>query len=270
MEQGALFMEQEQLRTAVGGARQCAHAIACRTIFGEPHKSYGDVHARLECLLRHYPRIDGLVARSGLEDDRPPKAIEEPVHVVCLMQRKESLAERDPGHLEGTAILGRQLLTHVVKRLRDQLLGLCVEHTAADGGDGTSRFGLAAPLQGRRTGALDEVGARRHVDSAAESSTRYLHVDSALGAIREQLDFHLELAPYRPDSNFDDRLQMRGILNGDVDDIGERVADFLWGGNERPDSVEADRDLLLAAVLQVHTTPSWLPRRESRATLCRG
>ena len=65
-------------------------------ILREPDESDGHIHSRLERVLRHQPRIEGLLAGSGLEDDRPREAAEEPVHVGGLMQRKESLAEGDP------------------------------------------------------------------------------------------------------------------------------------------------------------------------------
>src|SRR5713101_8335030 len=48
------------------------------------------------------------------------------------------------------ALSTRQLLAHVGKRLRDQLLRLGVEHAAADGGDRTPRDGLTTPLQNGR------------------------------------------------------------------------------------------------------------------------
>ena len=134
-------------------------------ILGKPDEAHGDVHSRLERVLHHQPGIEGLVARAGLEDDATTGIVEEPIHIVGVMQRKESLAKRDPGHRSGaTAASDRQLLADIAERLRDELLRLRVEHASADGGDRTARFGLAAPVQQRRAVAGVDDGRRRRSD----------------------------------------------------------------------------------------------------------
>src|SRR6185503_11204298 len=80
-------LEQDELGAAVHDARERAHAIARRAILRKPDEAYSDVHSRLEHVLHHQPRIDGLVARAGLEDDGPLESLEERIHIVGLMQR---------------------------------------------------------------------------------------------------------------------------------------------------------------------------------------
>src|SRR5688572_15965590 len=82
--------------------------------------------------------------------------------------------------IAATPASDRQLLADVAERLRDQFLGLGVEHAPTDGANRAACDRLARPFQQRRAVAgVDEVGAGGHVNGAAETAARNLHVEPA-------------------------------------------------------------------------------------------
>ena len=99
---GVPLVEEHELRGAVRDAGARADALAGRAILGKPDEPDGDVRSRLQRVLRHQPRIERLLARARLENDAPREPAEELVHVGGRVQRKESLAERDPGHVRAS------------------------------------------------------------------------------------------------------------------------------------------------------------------------
>jgi len=85
VEEGVGVPAQDELRAPVHDPRPRAHTIARRAILRKPDETHGNVHSRLQSVLRDQPGIDGFVARAGFEDNRPREALEEPIDIVGLM-----------------------------------------------------------------------------------------------------------------------------------------------------------------------------------------
>src|SRR5262249_7533928 len=113
--------------------------------------------------------------------------------------------------------------------------------------------------------SVHDIGAGRHVDGTPETTARDLQIDPSARRVRLQFDLQLELASDRPDGNLDDGVDVRRIMNGDVDHVRHAPADLVGIGDERPHGVWARRYSLFAVVLKVHGSARLTSRYGSKS-----
>ena len=186
------------------------------------------------------------------------------------MQREESLAERDPRHLRATAASGRQLLADVAERLRDQLLGLRVEHAAADRGDrdralrpgrstSTASCRRRHRRDRRRPSCRPRCRTRRRTSSCRSAASR-----RPAGA-RPSI---LNLPRTGPTPTFTIASKCVGSCTVTSTTSGKQRPTFS-GSVTNAQTVSRPAGIFSSPLYCRFTWPSRLPRRGSRATPCR-
>ena len=91
-----------------------------------------------------------------------------------------------------------------------------------------------------------EIGARRQIHRAAEAAARDLHGHPPRRRVGLQLELELERPPDRADADAHDRVEVRRVVDADLDHLRQAAAHLLGIGDERPHGVTVSRNSLLA------------------------
>src|ERR1700681_617917 len=163
----------------------------------------------------------------------------------------------------------RQTRFDVGERRADHALRLRVDHAPADRRDPTAHRRAAFLVEHGAVTVARDVGSGVEVDDTAEAAAADLHVHARAAGLRVEHDVELELAAYGPDRDLHHDVERARVDDRRVDDVRHARRDVGGVADERPHRVERGRDLLPAAVFEVHAGAWASAERIARHTFSR-